>query len=117
MSYVDGFVMVTKDPKGYRKLAMAASKLWKKYGALKYFECLGDDMRPKMVSLPFRKMIKAKRGETVIFSFVIYKSRAHRDAVNKTVMADMSMKDYKDMAMPFDMKRVAYAGFKAIVEA
>ncbi len=119
MSYVDGFVMITKNPKAYRAMASAAAKIWKKYGALQYVECLGDDMRPKMVTLPFPKMIKAKRGEKVIFSFIVYKSRAHRDAVNKKVMADPMMNDPKwaNKPMPFDMKRVAMGGFKAIVEA
>jgi len=118
MSYVDGYVLVTKNPKAYRRLAAGAAKIWKKYGALEYFECLADDMHPKMVTLPFPKLMKTKRGEKVIFSFVVFKSRAHRDAVNKKVMADPFMNDMTWMkrGMPFDMKRVAYGGFKAIVE-
>jgi len=118
MSYVDGYVLVTKNPKAYRQLAAGAAKIWKKYGALEYFECLADDMHPKMVTLPFPKLMKTKRGEKVIFSFVVFKSRAHRDAVNKKVMADPFMNDMTWMkrGMPFDMKRVAYGGFKAIVE-
>lgn len=116
--YVDGFVLVTKNPKAYRALATAASKIWKKYGALEYFECLADDMHPKFVTLPFPKMIKAKRGEKVVFSFVVFKSRAHRDAVNAKVMKDPIMNDpkWKKLGMPFDMKRMAYGGFKTIVE-
>jgi uncharacterized protein YbaA (DUF1428 family) len=119
MPYVDGFVMVTKRPEAYRAMAKVGGKLWKKYGALAYYECLGDDLRPKMVTLPFPKMIKAKRGEKVIFSFIVYKSKAHRDAVNKKVMADPAMNDPKwaGKAMPFDMKRVAMGGFKVIVKA
>ena len=118
MSYVDGFVMVTKNPKAYRAMATAASKVWKKYGALAYYECFGDDIRPKHVTLPFPKLLKTKRGETIIFSFVLYKSKAHRDAVNKKVMADPIMNDPKwaGKALPFDMKRVAMAGFKVVVE-
>lgn len=119
MSYVDGFVMVTKNPKAYRAMAKSASKVWKKYGALAYYECFGDDLHAKHVTLPFPKMVKAKRGETVIFAFVIYKSKAQRDAVNKKVMADPIMNDPKwaGKALPFDMKRVAMGGFKVIVEA
>lgn len=119
MSYVDGFVMVTRNPKAYRAMAKAGSKVWKKYGALAYYECFGDDLRPKYVTLPFTKLIKAKRGETVIFSFVVYKSKAQRDAINKKVMADPIMNDPKwaGKAMPFDMKRMATGGFKVIVEA
>jgi alkaline phosphatase len=119
MSYVDGFVMVTKNPKAYRTMAKVGGKVWKKYGALAYYECFGDDLSAKHVTLPFPKLVKAKRGETVIFSFVIYKSKAHRDAVNKKVMADPIMNDPKwaGKAMPFDMKRVAMGGFKVVVEA
>ena len=118
MSYVDGFVMVTKNPKAYRAMAKVGGKTWMKYGALAYYECLGDDLYPKHVTLPFPKMVKAKRGETVIFAFVIYKSKAHRDAVNKKVMADPLMNDPKwaGKAMPFDVRRVAMGGFKTIVE-
>lgn len=111
--------MVTKNPKAYRAMAKASSKVWKKYGALAYYECFGDDMRPKYVTLPFPKLVKAKRGETIIFAFVVYKSKKHRDAVNKKVMADPVMNDPKwaGKAMPFDAKRVAMGGFNVIVEA
>ncbi|MEK7545736.1 MAG: DUF1428 domain-containing protein [Patescibacteria group bacterium] len=119
MSYVDGFVMITKNPKAYRAMAKVGGKVWKKYGALAYYECFGDDMLQKHVTLPFQKMLKAKRGEKVIFSFIVYKSKAHRDAVNKKAMADPVMNDPKwaGKAMPLDMKRMAYGGFKVIVEA
>ncbi|HJV32907.1 MAG TPA: DUF1428 domain-containing protein [Patescibacteria group bacterium] len=119
MSYVDGFVMVTKNPKAYRAMAKGGAKLWKKYGALAYYECFGDDLRAKHVPLSFPKLMKAKRGETVIFSVIIYKSKAHRDAVNKKVMADPIMNDPKwvGKAMPFDLKRMAMGGFKVVVEA
>ena len=119
MSYVDGFVMVTKNPKAYRAMAKAGSKVWKKYGALAYYECFGDDLRPKNVTLTFPKLIKAKRGETVIFSFVVYRSKKHRDATLKKVMTDPVMNDPKwaGKAMPFDMKRMAMGGFKVVVEA
>ncbi len=105
-------------------MAAEGARMWMKAGALQYFECVGDDLNIKpmggMKALSFPKMAKAKKGETVFFSFIIYKSRAHRDAVNKRVMAEMERQysNHKDMpAMPFDMKRMAYGGFKAIVEA
>ncbi len=122
-NYVDGFVFVVpkKNVAAYKKMAAEGAKMWKKYGALDYKECIGDDlyikemggMKPKL----FPEMAKAKKGETVWFSFITYKSRAHRDAVNKKVMAEMSKhaEKYKDMPMPFDMKRMAYGGFKVEV--
>ena len=123
MKYVDGFVLVVKKKnlEAYRKMAEEGGKLWKKYGALEYFECVGDDLKPKMGKIKiadFPTMAKTKKGETVVFSFIVYKSRKHRDAVNAKVMKDPSMKDpqWKDKPMPFDMKRMAYGGFKAIVE-
>ncbi|OGI29370.1 MAG: RNA signal recognition particle [Candidatus Moranbacteria bacterium RIFOXYA12_FULL_44_15] len=122
--YVDGFVIpVSKDKIGeYRKMAKMGAKLWKKYGALEYFECVGDDLSPKMGGgikfMKFPQLVKAKPGETVVFSFIVYKSRAHRDAVNAKVMKDPMMSDpaWKNKPMPFDMKRMAYGGFKSIVE-
>ena len=121
MSYVDGFVLVApkKNIPAYRKMALSGAKVWKKYGALEYFECVGDDLRPPHVTLPFPKMIRAKKNETVIFSFIVYKSKAHRDAVNKKVMSDpaMSAESWKNKPMPFDMKRMAFGGFKTIVQA
>ena len=121
MSYVDGFVLVAakKNIPAYRAMASKAGKVWKKYGALEYFECIGDDLHPKHVTLPFPKMIRAKPGEVVIFSFIVFKSRKHRDQVNAKVMKDPFMNDsqYKDQPMPFDMKRMAYGGFTTIVQA
>lgn len=124
--YVDGFVLVVpkKNTKAYKKMAMEGAKMWKKAGALDYFECMGDDLFPKAMGpgakpLTFPKMTKTKKGEAVWFSFIVYKSKAHRDQVNKKVMAQMDKEaaKYKDMVMPFDIKRMAYGGFKAIVEA
>ena len=121
MSYVDGFVLVAskKNIPAYRAMAAKGGKIWKKYGALEYFECVGDDLHPKHVTLPFPKMVRAKKNETVIFSFIVFKSRAHRDAVNAKVMKDPFMNDpkYQDKPMPFDMKRMGYGGFKVIVQA
>ncbi len=118
-NYVDGFVLVGPKNKisEYKKMATWGKKTWTKYGALDYKECLIDDARPKHSTLPFHKMIKAKKGEVVWFSFIVYKNRKHRDQVNKKVMSDPSMNDpkWKDMPMPFDMKRFAYGGFKVMV--
>lgn len=123
MTYVDGYVLVVskKNVRTYRKMASEGGKIWKKCGALQYFECIGDDLHPNMGGMKiqsFDKMTKLKRGETVWFSFVTYKSKAHRNSVNKKVMKMMEteMEKYKDQKMPWDMKRFAYGGFKAIVE-
>jgi alkaline phosphatase len=117
--YVDGFVLVVPKRKvvAYRKLADEAKKIWIQYGALDYKECMLDDVKPKWVTFTFPKMAKAKPNETVWFSYITYRSKAHRDMVNKKVMAvmDKEAKKYKDVPMPFDMKRMAYGGFKVIV--
>jgi uncharacterized protein YbaA (DUF1428 family) len=120
-NYVDGFVLVVPKNKvgEYKKMAKEGARMWKKFGALDYKECVLNDAKPKFVTFTFPKMAKAKPGETVWFSYITYKSRAHRDAVNKKVMAEMDKK-YKDQtkqAMPFDMKRMAYGGFKVIVNS
>ena len=114
--YVDGFVLVVpkKNLKAYEKMAKAGAKLWRKHGALDYRECVGEDMKVSF-GLPFPKLVKLKPGEVPLFSFIAYKSRAHRDQVNKRVMSDMSMSEFKDKPMPFDMKRMAYGGFKVLV--
>src|SRR3989344_8432618 len=123
-SYVDGFLLVV--PKGkvaeYKKMAEWGKKLWMKHGALDYKECVGDDIFPKgsmpgIKQLHFPTVIKAKKGETVWFSFIVFKSRKHRDEVNAKVMKDPSMNDatWKDKPMPMDMKRFAYGGFKVEV--
>lgn len=123
MKYVDGFVLVVpkKNVKAYRKMAKAAGKIWKKHGALEYFECVGDDLNPNTGGMKintFTKMAKLKKGETVWFSFIIYKSKKHRNQVNARVMKQMEkeMKKHKNQKMPFDLKKMAYAGFKAMVE-
>lgn len=124
MSYVDGFVFVVKNSKlkEYHKMASDAGKIWKKFGALKYIEAIGDDMHPKshsMMPLNFPKLTKAKAGEKVFFSFIVFKNKAHRDAVNKKTMDYFSKKyteEEMNKPMPFDMKRMAYGGFKSIVE-
>lgn len=122
IGYVDGFVLVVPRSKiaAYKKMATEGKKMWLKFGALDYKECMGDDMNPNPGGpkfMGFKKMAKAKPSETVWFSYVGYKSKTHRDQVNKKVMAEMARKykDAKDMSMPFDMKRMAYAGFKVMV--
>jgi uncharacterized protein YbaA (DUF1428 family) len=117
MTYVDGFVIpVPKSKvKAYTKMAQWGKKVWMKHGALQYFECVGNDMKAMPGCGDFKKMAKLKPNETVFFSFIIFKSRAHRDAVNKKVMAEMS-KEPMPKDMPFDAKRMAYAGFKTVVE-
>lgn len=125
MKYVDGFVLVVKKGRlaEYRKMARDAGKIWKKHGALAYVEAIGDDMNPKMEGMEmvgFEKMSKARQGEDVFFSYIVYKNKAHRDAVNKKVMVEMkeiSKNNPNHMKnMPFDMKRFSYGGFKAIVD-
>ena len=117
MSYVDGFVLVVPKKKIaiYKKMATKAGKVWREHGALDYRECVGDDLKVKM-GLPFPKLAKTKPSETVVFSYIVYKSRAHRDKVNAKVMADKRLFEGMPKEMPFDMKRMAYGGFKTLVE-
>lgn len=100
-------------------MAKEASVVWRKFGALQYMECIGEDMKPKgMPGVTFPKLAKAKKGEEVWFSFVVYKSKKHRDQVNAKVMKHFEEKyKDKDMPMPFDMKRMSYGGFKVEVGA
>jgi uncharacterized protein YbaA (DUF1428 family) len=116
-NYVDGFVLVVPKNKLslYKDMAKLGAKLWKKYGALDYKECVVDDAKPKGVVFTFPKMAKLKQGETVWFSYITYKSRKHRDQVNAKVMKDPAMNDPKYKEMPMDMKRFAYGGFKVVV--
>jgi uncharacterized protein YbaA (DUF1428 family) len=98
-------------------MAQQAGKVWRKHGALDYKECAGDDLKTKW-GTPFTKTMKLKPGETVVFSYVVFKSRAHRDRVNAKVMKDpliQNMGDPKDM--PFDVKRMVYGGFKVLIDA
>jgi uncharacterized protein YbaA (DUF1428 family) len=119
MRYVDGFVLpvLKKNLPAYFRIARMAGKVWREYGALEYRECVGDDLNVKF-GLPFPRLIKPKRGETVMFSWIVYKSRAHRDAVNAKVMKDPRLAKLCDpKKMPFDCKRMACGGFKIQVEA
>ena len=115
MRYVDGYVIPIpkKNVKAYAVMARWGERIWLKHGALDFKECVGDDLIPKF-GLPFAKGLKLKRGETVFFSFVVFRSRAHRDQVNAKVMKAMSsIKMPKKM--PFDPKRMMYGGFKVLV--
>lgn len=117
--YVDGYLVPVPKKKleAYRKMAAKAGKIWKEYGALQYFECAGEDLAVKF-GRPFPKQMKSKPGETVVFAFVVFKSRKHRDTVNAKVMKDPRLADMCDPKNPpFDFKRMVYGGFDAIVEA
>ena len=116
MAYVDGFLLTVPARKlaTYRRISAKAGKVWKDHGALEYRECVGDDVNVKW-GLPFPKRVKAKKGEVVVFSWIVYKSRAHRDRILPKIMQDKRLTmDPKDM--PFDMKRMSYGGFKVIVD-
>ncbi len=119
MTYVDGFVLPVpkKNLPAYRRMAEAAGKVWREHGALEVRECVAEDVKVgKLTSFP--KSVKLKPGETVVFSWIVFKSRAHRDKVNAKVMKDprlAGMMNPKDM--PFDGKRLIYGGFDVLVEA
>jgi uncharacterized protein YbaA (DUF1428 family) len=117
MPYIDAFVLPIpkKNLATYRRVAKLAGKVWREHGALEYRECIADDLKPG-AGLPFPKMMKIKPGETIAFSWIMYRSRAHRDRVNKKVMSDPRMAKMPDL-MPFDVNRMAWGGFKVLVEA
>lgn len=118
MRYVDGFVLPIPKNKLqlYRQIARKAGKVWREHGALDYRECVGDDLRIKGV-VPFPRVVRLKRGETVAFSWITYKSRAHRDRVNAKVMKDPRLASMMDpKSMPFDMRRMVYGGFRVLVD-
>jgi len=115
--YVDGFVLPVpkKNLPAYRRLARQAGKIWKEHGALEFRECAGDDLKTAH-GVPFPRMIRSKPGETVLFSWIVFKSRAHRDRVNAKVMADPRLAKMGEKPMPFDSKRMVYGGFNVLVE-
>ena len=117
MVYVDGFVvpLPRKNLKAYRRMAQKAGKVWRDHGALAFRECVADDVKMgKWTSFP--RSVKLKRGETVVWSYIVYKSRAHRDRVNAKVMKDPRLADMMDpKSTPFDGKRLIYGGFKKLV--
>jgi uncharacterized protein YbaA (DUF1428 family) len=122
--YVDGFVLVVPKDKTeeYTKMAEDGRKSWLKHGALEYFECIGEDLKPQSMggntTRSFKDMAGAQPDEQVWFSFIIFKSKEHRDEVNAKVMAEMDKSNVgqENMTMPFSMHRMAYGGFQALVE-
>lgn len=118
MRYVDGFLIAVpkKNVEAYRRMARKAGKVWREHGALEFRECVGDDLNIRP-GVPFPRLMKLKRGETVFFSFIVYRSRTHRDRVNAKVMKDERVaKMMAGEAMPFDVKRMAYGGFRVLVD-
>jgi uncharacterized protein YbaA (DUF1428 family) len=122
--YVDGFVLVVPGDRvaEYKKMAEDGKDSWMRHGALAYYECKGDDLETRDIGggkpIEFTDLIKAKQGDTVWLSFIVFESREHRDEVNRKVMAEMDekFKDLKDFSMPVDMERFAYGGFAVEVE-
>ena len=118
MAYVDGFLLTvpTRKLAAYRKMSAKAGRIWMEHGALEYRECVGDDLDTQY-GLPFPKVVKPKRGESVVFSWIVYKSRSDRKKVLAKVMADKRLKDSMDVkSLPFDVKRMSYGGFKVLVD-
>ena len=119
MRYVDGYVLPVprKNLQAYRRMAEKAGKIWREHGALEYRECAGNDLNVKW-GVSFPRRMKLKRGETVVFSWIVFQSRAHRDRVNAKVMKDPRLTNMMDAkTMPFDVKRMVYGGFKVLVDA
>lgn len=118
MAYVDGFLLAIPKKKMaiYRRMASLAGKVWRDHGALEYRECVGDDLKISM-GIPFPRAAKAKSGEAVVFSWIVYKSKAHRNSINAKVMKDPRLAKMMDPKNnPFDMKRMSYGGFKVLVD-
>ena len=116
--YVDGFLLPVpkKNLDAYRRMSTKAGKVWKDHGALEYRESVGDDLAVKF-GLSFKRVGKPKTGETIVFSWIVFKSKAHRDRVNARVMKDPRLAAMmQPKTMPFDVKRMAYGGFKVIVD-
>lgn len=118
MPYVDGYILCVprKNLKAYKRMATLGGKVWRDHGALDYKECVADDINVEC-GLPFTKLVKPKPGETIVFSYILYKNRAHRDKVNKAVMADKRLHMYMSKPMPFDIKRMTFGGFTVLVDA
>jgi uncharacterized protein YbaA (DUF1428 family) len=117
MRYVDGFLLAVPKRKlqMYRRIAQRTGRVWRDHGALEYRECAGDDLKVKF-GMSFARTAKLKAGETAVFSWIVYKSRAHRDRVNAKVMKDPRMQKLMKDPMPFDIKRMSYGGFNVLVE-
>ena len=119
MRYVDGFVLPVpmKNVQDYRRMSQKAGKIWREHGAVQYVEAIADDMEAQF-GVPFSRIIKLKPGETVVFSWIVFNSRAHRDKVNAKVMKDPRLaRMMGQKSMPFDVKRMVYGGFKFVVDA
>lgn len=123
MRYVDGFLIVVpaENLEAYRRMAEEGRDIWMKHGALDYKECVGDDLDPKMGDLellPFPRLTGLAANERLVFAFIVFNSREHRDEVNAKVMSDpaMSPEQMKDKPMPFDMMRMSYGGFEVLVD-
>ena len=118
MAYVDGYVLPvpTKSITAYRRLAKKAGQIWREHGALEYKEWVADDMNAQEL-VSFTQCAQAKPDETVVFAYIVFKSRAHRDRVNAKVMNDPRLASMKPESVPFDVKRMAYGGFKLLVDA
>jgi uncharacterized protein YbaA (DUF1428 family) len=118
MSYVDGFVLPVpkKNLDSYRRLATEASEIWKDHGALEYRECVGEDLDSEGMGITFPRALGVSPDETVVFAWIVYESREHRDQVNEKVMADPRMAEMPG-DMPFDVQRMLYGGFETVVEA
>jgi uncharacterized protein YbaA (DUF1428 family) len=116
MTYVDGFVIPVKKKQlaAYKKMALWGKRTWMKHGALHYFEGLGDDLEAPPGCGGFKKLAKLRPGETVFFSFIVYRNKAHRNAVNRAVMKEFNKKPMPKM--PFSLTRMAMGGFKPLVE-
>ena len=119
MSYVDGYILPVprKNLAAYRRMAQFGARLWKRHGALEYRECVGDDLKAAPWALAYPKGLKLKAGETVIFAWVVFKSKAHRNRVNAAVMKDPVLAKSMPKKMPFDVKRMCYGGFKVLVDS
>jgi uncharacterized protein YbaA (DUF1428 family) len=116
MQYVDGYVLSVPKKKiaAYRRIATVASKVWRDLGALDYRECVGDDLKVPC-GVPFPKIAKTRPGETVVFAWIVYKSRKDRDRINAAVMKDPRIAKMMENGMPFDMNRMTCGGFKTLV--
>ena len=116
--YIDGFVLpiAKKNVAAYRRIARKAAKVWREHGALEYRECVGDDLKAKG-ALPFPRLARCRTGETVVFAWIVYRSRADRDRVNAKVMKDPRLAGMDPKSMPFDVKRMSCGGFRVLVDA
>lgn len=115
--YVDGYVVPVPKAnlEAYRALAEKASQIWREHGALEYIECLAEDVKPGEVT-SFPQSVKATPDETVVFAWIVYESREHRDQVNEAVMKDSRFANMDMKTMPFDGKRMFFGGFEVLVE-